>query len=148
MRTHNIPSYYRKIKVILIMPPDLALLSTFIGSNYPYLELILMVPKVFEPLKFYCIFIFAYFAKGVNPLQKGSLLVEQILFFEISSHFERVSLPRETNRKSQKLFPLKESGEKFRGLPIQSNLPYVDSCITVPGIRTKRSAAIDSQPQG
>ena len=33
------------------MPPDLALLSTLIGSNYPCLELIFMVPKVFEPLK-------------------------------------------------------------------------------------------------
>ena len=37
------------------MPPDLALLSTLIGSNYPCLELIFMVPKVFEPLKFDCI---------------------------------------------------------------------------------------------
>ena len=54
MRTHNIPSCYRKIKEILIMPPDLALLSTLIGSNYPCLELIFMVPKVFEPLKFDC----------------------------------------------------------------------------------------------
>ena len=54
MRTHNIPSYYRKIEVILIMPPDLALLSTLIGSNYPCLELIFMVPQVFEPLKIYC----------------------------------------------------------------------------------------------
>ena len=36
------------------MPPDLALLSTLIGSNYPCLELIFMVPKVFEPLKFDC----------------------------------------------------------------------------------------------
>ena len=54
MRTHNIPSYYRKIKVILIMPPDLAQFSTLNVSNYPCLELILMVPKVFEPLKFYC----------------------------------------------------------------------------------------------
>ena len=52
MRTHNIPSYYRKIKVILIMPPDLALLSTLIGSNYPRFKLIFMVPKVFEQLKF------------------------------------------------------------------------------------------------
>ena len=40
------------------MPPDLALLSTLIGSNYPYLELIFMAPKVFEPLKFDCIFNF------------------------------------------------------------------------------------------
>ena len=36
------------------MPPDLALSSTLIGSNYPCLELIFMVPKVFEPLKFDC----------------------------------------------------------------------------------------------
>ena len=53
MRTHNIPSSYRKSE-ILILPPDLALLSTLIGSNYPCLELICMVPKVFEPLKFDC----------------------------------------------------------------------------------------------
>ena len=44
----------KKIKEILIMPPDLALLSTITGSNYPCLELIFMVPKVFEPLKFDC----------------------------------------------------------------------------------------------
>ena len=37
------------------MPPDLALLSALIGSNYPCLELIFMVPNVFEPLKFDCI---------------------------------------------------------------------------------------------
>ena len=55
MRTHNIPPYYRKIKEILIKPPDLALLSTLISLNYPCLELIFMVPKVFEPLKFDCI---------------------------------------------------------------------------------------------
>ena len=36
------------------MPRDLVLLSTLNGSNYPYLELIFMVPKVFEPLKFDC----------------------------------------------------------------------------------------------
>ena len=36
------------------MPPDLALLPTLIGSNYPCFELIFMVPKVFEPLKFDC----------------------------------------------------------------------------------------------
>ena len=54
MRTHNIPPCYRKIKQIFIMRPDLALLSTLISSNYPCLELIFMVPKVFEPLKFDC----------------------------------------------------------------------------------------------
>ena len=36
------------------MPPNLALLSTLTGSNYPCLELIFMVPKVFELLKFDC----------------------------------------------------------------------------------------------
>ena len=55
MRTHNIPSCYRNSKEIFIMPPDLALLLTLVGSNYPCLELIFMVPKVFEPLKFDCI---------------------------------------------------------------------------------------------
>ena len=41
---------------IPIMPPDLALWLTLIRSNYPCLEYIFMVPKMFEPLKFYCIF--------------------------------------------------------------------------------------------
>ena len=44
------------------MPSDLALLSTLIGSNYPCLELIFMVPKVFEPLKFDC----TYFRFGLE----------------------------------------------------------------------------------
>ena len=39
------------------MSPGLALSSTLIGSNYPCLEHIFMVPKVFEPLKFDCIFL-------------------------------------------------------------------------------------------
>ena len=55
MRTYSIPPCYRKTKEILIIPPDLALLSTLIGSNYPCLEQVFMVPKVFEPLKFDCI---------------------------------------------------------------------------------------------
>ena len=38
------------------MPFDLALLSNLIGSNYPCLDIIFMVPKVFEPLKFDCIY--------------------------------------------------------------------------------------------
>ena len=41
-------------KISLFLPPDLALGLTLISSNYPCLELIFMVPKVFEPLKFYC----------------------------------------------------------------------------------------------
>ena len=38
MRTHNIPSYKRKSKGILIMPPGLALELTLISSNYPCLK--------------------------------------------------------------------------------------------------------------
>ena len=45
---------------ILIMTPDLALLLTLISSNYPCLEHIFIVPKVFEPLKFYCICIYIW----------------------------------------------------------------------------------------
>ena len=40
------------------MPPDLALWLTLISSNHPCLEHIFVVPKAFEPLKFYCIIIF------------------------------------------------------------------------------------------
>ena len=36
------------------MPPVLVLLSTLIGSIFPCLEQIIMVPKVFETLRFDC----------------------------------------------------------------------------------------------
>ena len=36
------------------MPPDLARGLTLISSNSPCLELIFMVPEVFEPLEFDC----------------------------------------------------------------------------------------------
>ena len=39
---------------IPIMPPVMALCFTLISSNYPCLEHLFMVPKVFEPLKFDC----------------------------------------------------------------------------------------------
>ena len=45
-----------KRKYIPIMPPDLGQGLRLISSNYPCLKLIFMVPKVFEPLKFYCIY--------------------------------------------------------------------------------------------
>ena len=55
MGTNNIPSCIRKSSKYPIKPPGLPLKSTLIGSNYPSLELIFMVPKVFQPLKFDCI---------------------------------------------------------------------------------------------
>ena len=42
-------------KYIPIKPPDLVLWLSLISSNNPCLEHIFMVPKVFEPRKFYCI---------------------------------------------------------------------------------------------
>ena len=65
MRTYNMPSYQRKSKDIPIKPPDMALQSTLIGLNYPCLELIFMVPKVFEPLKFDCIKNWASLLKNI-----------------------------------------------------------------------------------
>ena len=53
MRTHNIPSYLRKSKIYSYYASGPGAIS----SNYPCLEHISMVPKVFEPLKFYCIHI-------------------------------------------------------------------------------------------
>ena len=44
------------------MPADLAVWLILISSNYPCLEHNSMVPKVFEPLKFYCI----YFIRWCN----------------------------------------------------------------------------------
>ena len=46
----------KKWKITPILPPDLELWLTLIRSNYPCLEHNFIVPKVFEPLKFYCNF--------------------------------------------------------------------------------------------
>ena len=54
MRTHKYLHDKENREDIPIMPPDTALCLTFISSNYPCLEHVFMVPKVFEPLKFYC----------------------------------------------------------------------------------------------
>ena len=53
MRTPNLHIIENR-KYIPIMPPDLTPWLIHISSNYPYLEHIFMVPKVFERLKFYC----------------------------------------------------------------------------------------------
>ena len=54
MSTQNIHIKYRTQKryptIISIVPPGLALIVTFGGSNYRCLEQIFMVPKGFEPL--------------------------------------------------------------------------------------------------
>ena len=55
MKTHNIPSFIENRKDTPILPSDLALWLTLISSNYPCLEHIFIVPKVFEPFNLYCI---------------------------------------------------------------------------------------------
>ena len=73
MSTHNIYLKYRTLKryptIISIMPPDVALLVTFRGSNYRCLEQIFMVPKGFEPSKLDCIYIYTILATSVEPDQ-------------------------------------------------------------------------------
>ena len=54
MNTHHTFMVKKNRKGIPIMPPDLALCLTLISSNYPCLEHLFMVPKVFEPLKLNC----------------------------------------------------------------------------------------------
>ena len=51
MRTHNIPYDKENRKDIPIMAPDLPLRLILISLNYPCLEHIFMVPKVFEPFR-------------------------------------------------------------------------------------------------
>ena len=59
MSARNIHLKYRTPKryptIISIMPPGVALIVTFRGSNNRCLEQIFMVPKRFEPSKFDCI---------------------------------------------------------------------------------------------
>ena len=58
MSTHNKHLKYRTPKryltIISIMPPGVALIVTFRGSNYRCFEQIFMVPKGFKPSKFDC----------------------------------------------------------------------------------------------
>ena len=59
MNTLNIPLLYRKIertpRNYIHLPPDLVLGLVLSGSNYPCLEQIYVVPKMFELLRFDCI---------------------------------------------------------------------------------------------
>ena len=56
MRRHKHLHVKENRKYIPFMPLDLALWFTLISSNYPCLEHIFMVPKVYEPLSFYYIY--------------------------------------------------------------------------------------------
>ena len=77
MSTHNIHLKYRTPKrypiIISIVPPGVALIVTFRGSNYRCLEQIFMVPKGFEPSKFDCILtLLAYIANGISVIYSAT----------------------------------------------------------------------------
>ena len=80
MRTHNIPSCKRKSKDFPILPPVLALCLTLTSSNYPYLEHISMLSKVFKPLKFYCIRLCGRIAENHSAENKHHISNELPLF--------------------------------------------------------------------
>ena len=77
------------------------LLSTLIGSNYPCLELIFMVPKVFEPLKFDCIRInICKYNRTVQEPSHGNLDIASTNFglrlmivVRFRFYFDIISLP-------------------------------------------------------
>ena len=77
------------------MPSDLALWLTLISSSYPGVEHIFMVPKLFQPFKFYCI------TKGVesntqnvwNPIRIGMQLIGR----QLAELMAQIYLDRHTN---------------------------------------------------
>ena len=84
---HTIYLYIKeKRRDTLIMPPDLVLWLTLISSNYPCLEHIFMVPKVFEPLKFYCMS--ELYQRVLWDIVWG---VKSWLYFEICFYFQQCS---------------------------------------------------------
>ena len=71
MSTHNMHLKYKYPTIICIIPPGVAPIVTFCGSNNRCLEQIFMVPKRFESSKFYFIIIF---------IQDNSLAFKQFCF--------------------------------------------------------------------
>ena len=91
------------------MPTDLSLLLT--GSNYPCLELIFMVPKVFEPLKFDCILCFPLTRTTLgleirdNTESKDSVLQTYLIVFSsvaLHPHLRLKSYPTDRRRDIQR----------------------------------------------
>ena len=65
MSTLSITLFYRRSKISPYIIP-ICLWLTLSGSNYPYLEQMSMVPKMFEPLRFDCIWISIYSSLDLN----------------------------------------------------------------------------------
>ena len=81
------------------MSPDLALLSSLIGSNYPCLELIFMIPKAFEPLKFDCISVQCTWSATFKETYDLELCYLFIIFwvYSIFKHFLNIFNERARN---------------------------------------------------
>ena len=86
MSTHNIQSLCSKSKDF----PKLSLfaswtgaMNTLSGSNYPCLERISMVPKMFEPLRFDCNFPVRRAARRKKKKKKIEVLIQKLHSYEI-----------------------------------------------------------------
>ena len=94
-----------------IMPLDLELWLALIRSNYPCLEYIFMVPKVFEPLKLYCIYRSTYlfqiraFYNIYWPIY--SRFGPSIIY--IDPIYSRYGPPRKVTRHSDGLWSMREN---------------------------------------
>ena len=86
------------------------------------------LPQFYICLHFQC----GSILKGKNLLPK-----EQILSCKSRSHVERTSLPREGNRKSQKLFPFVKLAERLGGILIHLNMIILNN-IYVHGVFTEK----------
>ena len=86
------------------MPPDLALESTLIGSNYSCLEQIFMVPKVFEPQKFYCSCIFVSSRWAIVIDICPSSVVRQSVHLSVRQQFLQTTFPPRSNARFQNNF--------------------------------------------
>ena len=84
MRMH-IYLHVKNRKYIHIMPPDFTLRLTLISLNYPCFELIFIVPKVFEPLKFDCN-IYKNFHTVYAFYKKNKIFLASAFHFDIHRH--------------------------------------------------------------
>ena len=94
MRTHNIPSCYRKSKRFLLCLLTWRFPQPSLARTTPVSELIFMVLKVFEPLKFDCIYALynseSYSRFPVFKFSKGNNSVK--IFEELWSLFSAYCL--------------------------------------------------------
>ena len=88
--TQYIFMWKKNQKDIPIKPPDLALKSTLIDSNYPCLERIFLVPKVFEQLNFdYMVSTFAL--RFIFPRLNSRRYLKELFDMSQISNFMQIS---------------------------------------------------------